>query len=308
MEQFTSSNTRPSRDVVENDNLNLITTDNRSKPQATSNDIRVRGTLPLNPIIFRFGFVIRAYASLTSLASRWLTSSRCQPGPPAHVLIDVGMSNQIHRWTPGSVLTYNVDQGSFPNDFTAEYARNSLKGAATEWNKGDIGVRFQDVPDDQRALFRLTYTSYDRRHPNALAATFLPRVLGDQRLFVYQACFGESCIEHMTIAFCHELGHIIGLLHESAQDDGPHRPSYLLGRRNNTSVMARYLNIHLYRIPEEDYAGARRFYSARSDEFHGYRIVDKNPKVFEKLWGTRSQTIFGRCISYMIGYEVPWRI
>lgn len=293
---------------MENDNSNHITTDNQPKPQATSNSVRIWDALPLNPIIFNF--ISRAYAGLRSLASKWLNFPRYQPSPPAHILINVGACNQIYRWTPGSVLTYNVDEDSFPNDFTAEYARNSLKDAAIEWNKGDIGVQFQDVPDDQPALFRLTYMSCNSTEPNALATSFYAGVLGDQRLFVYELSFGEPCLEHMTGTFCHELGHILGLRHESARDDADEAcfPSYLLGRRNSFSIMNRYFDLNIYRIHEEDYAGARRFYNARTHEFRGYRIIDKNPKVSEKLWGTRSQTIFGRCISYMIGYEVPWRI
>ncbi|KAI2780765.1 hypothetical protein F4815DRAFT_499139 [Daldinia loculata] len=287
MEQFTSSDPRLSRDVVENNNSNHITTDNQPKPQATSNGVRIWDALPLNPIIFNF--ISRAYAGLRSLASKWLNFPRYQPSPPAHILINVGAGNQIYRWTPGSVLTYNVDEGSFPNDFTAEHARRCLKRAAIEWNKGDIGVQFQDVPDDHPALFRLTYKSYDSEWPPALARSFFAGKLDDQRVFVYQSCFGEPYLEYMTTAFCHELGHILGLRHESAQDDADEArfPSYLLGRRNNLSIMNRYLHLHIYRIHVEDYAGAIRFYNARADEFRGYRIIDKNPKVFEKLWGTR---------------------
>ncbi|KAI0852464.1 hypothetical protein F5Y00DRAFT_273096 [Daldinia vernicosa] len=167
-----------------------------------------------------------------------------------------------------------------------------------EWNIGNVGIRFQDVPDDQPALFRLTYMSYDSRHPTALAATFLPGVLGDQRLYVYQSCFGELYVERMTTAFCHELGHILGLRHESAEEDAdemtPCFPSYLLGRRNRFSIMTRSLHPNIYRIHEEDYAGVRRFYGARADEFRGYRIIDRDPKVYEKkLWGTYGRTVFG---------------
>ncbi|KAI8965261.1 hypothetical protein F5Y11DRAFT_344704 [Daldinia sp. FL1419] len=168
-----------------------------------------------------------------------------------------GLRLYAYRWTPGAILTWSTDRDSFPDDDKASLARYGLERAAAKWNEGKIGVTFKEVEDDQPALIRLTYKFFSREKPTLMAEAFFPGSLGDQRLYVYELSFRVvgSDLNSMAGVLCHELGHILGLRHEFAQEAEAERlyPSYLLGQRNGSSIMNYFEKVSDYRIQEDDY-------------------------------------------------------
>ncbi|KAI2782181.1 hypothetical protein F4815DRAFT_463994 [Daldinia loculata] len=212
---------------------------------------------------------------------------RCETEPDPITSIFVHIEHDyIYRWRPESTITFNVNRISFPSNGDADHAVKSLEKAASEWNKGKIGIQFEKVADDKPAVFQLVYSSkYD---PSQLAYSFLPGYPPEkQRLYVCAPCFNreEPHHEYMANVFCHELGHILGLRHEFADIRNERRwPSLLVGRRNNSSVMNYFEHPSLLCIQEDDYKGVKQLYNPRNSMLCGYIIIDKDPREFERVY------------------------
>lgn len=218
-----------------------------------------------------------------SMVSRYYCKT--EPDSICSIYLDIRFPRTIHRWAKGSIITFNVDWKSFLiSDEHARHAAMSLQRAAEEWNKGDVGVRFERANDDEKAVFQLTYSQYYRRDTRRLAHSFFP---GDppeeQLLYVYGPAFTQGNYHWLENIFCHELGHVLGLRHEFAETsrEEQRHPSAQLGENNALSVMNYFNHPSMIRIQESDYDGARRFYNFYDREYCGSAIVDENPRYFE---------------------------
>ncbi|KAI1411371.1 hypothetical protein F5Y13DRAFT_191310 [Hypoxylon sp. FL1857] len=201
--------------------------------------------------------------------------------------LHVTSQETIYRWKPGSVITFNIDYSSFPNSPDSIYARRAascLESAAKKWNKGNIGVRFEKVDDDQPAVFQLKYSTPNYRNPR-LAESFFP---GDfwhlQHLCVYALAFNKvkGHDDWLTNIFCHELGHILGLRHEFAGTKELDDPSVQLGEDNSSSIMNYFEDLSEMRIQESDYAEVREFYKSQG-EYDRFKVVDVIPRYSKPL-------------------------
>ncbi|KAI1212557.1 uncharacterized protein F4807DRAFT_413510 [Annulohypoxylon truncatum] len=205
-------------------------------------------------------------------------ASECRRGKDLDSIcsINLGLDNIIYRWKFGSVIKYNVSRASFPTPERAISATKCLEQAAKEWNDGAIGVRFERVADDAKAVFQLVYIPIDENHPRRLAHSFLawPQYTR-QRLLVYELAFSRLC-HSMVDVFCHELGHVLGLRHEFSLEKEKTCPSVQWGPRNQESVMA----YSSFRIQETDITELKRFYEFRGKEYKGFEIVDLDPKYY----------------------------
>ncbi|KAI2610469.1 hypothetical protein GGR54DRAFT_377596 [Hypoxylon sp. NC1633] len=189
----------------------------------------------------------------------------------------------IYRWTTKSVITFNVNCGSFHSLNDATYAAAKLDEAANEWNKGIHDVCFKKVANDEPSVFQLTYGDGYGYERSRLADAFFP---GDpqkqQLLYVYPPSFDKERDNYGWIAniFCHELGHILGLRHEFAQSSPKEQkhPSKQLGENNSMSVMNYFDHPSKMRIQESDYRAVNQFY--RSEKVDDYTIVPLAPRNF----------------------------
>ncbi|KAI0384340.1 hypothetical protein F5Y04DRAFT_227186 [Hypomontagnella monticulosa] len=208
---------------------------------------------------------------------------RCKTEPDSisSIYLHVKSPGKVHRWKPGSTITFNVNCESFPEPAYTSHAIECLETAANEWNKGDLGVRFERVADSEPAVFQLMYSAPCRYRPAQLADSFFP---GDprhqQRLCVYEVAFGKESHGWMANVFCHELGHILGLRHEFARERELGSPAMLLGESNGSSIMNYFDELGKMGIQKSDYDGVKRFYQPDIKEYDGYTIVNEKPRCF----------------------------
>ncbi|KAI0384379.1 hypothetical protein F5Y04DRAFT_248225 [Hypomontagnella monticulosa] len=223
---------------------------------------------------------------------------RCgtKPSSISSVYAHVQCPNHIYRWKPGSSITFNVDLESFANSTEAAYAAASLEKATSEWNKGDIGVRFERTADNMPSVFRLTYSECQTIQ---LATSFFPGDPPDQRLLrIHSQCFDERHHDHMVNVFCYELGHVLGLRHEFAMTCPGEltHPSRLVGNLNPFSVMNYFNDLGMMRIQETDYNGVRQLYQPERRELGGCTIVDVEPRDMKPGGVSNSKNLDGHVI------------
>ena len=70
---------------------------------------------------------------------------------------------------------------------------------------------------------------------DTLARGFFPNTEDLNTLFVYKRAFDADTVNFQSNIFAHELGHILGLRHEFAPQEGG---AVLFGERNPSSVMS----------------------------------------------------------------------
>ncbi|KAI6089656.1 hypothetical protein F4821DRAFT_230640 [Hypoxylon rubiginosum] len=203
--------------------------------------------------------------------------------------IYVGKNDVAYRYMQGSVITFSIDYGSFPDFRSTLYAMYSLVEAADEWNRGGIGVIFRMVPTREPAVFQLVYSTDNEGRLNCLAESFFPNdTQGEEqpRLYVFWSAFLQLSFDHMVNTFCHELGHILGVRHGHARtDEREARTSSMeVGEYDPSSVMNYYDDLNQMRIRESDYNNVRRFYALDGEErYDNFTIRTIVPKEFDPL-------------------------
>ncbi|KAI1392587.1 uncharacterized protein F4822DRAFT_441479 [Hypoxylon trugodes] len=216
-------------------------------------------------------------------------SYRCatQSRSISSVFVNVRDQGCIHRWAPGSIITYNVNYRSFFTPSDATHAIKCIEEAAKLWNERlkPKAVQFQRVPDDKPAVFQVMFERWSPGKQSELARAFFPGdVPEEQFLKVYSPSFNkeEGNYDYLANVFCHELGHVLGLRHEFAQasPEEKQEPSLLLGERNRLSIMNYHDHPRMMQIQESDGDGVRRLYEARGNDFNGHRIIDETPRHF----------------------------
>ncbi|RFU73928.1 metallopeptidase, catalytic domain-containing [Trichoderma arundinaceum] len=156
--------------------------------------------------------------------------------------------------------------GGYPTPDHAAFAAYKLNIAAMEWNSLDIGVTFKWVTDIEDACFVLTYGGDEG---SVLARAFFPNDRDLNALFVYQRAFDEKTSPYQSNIFLHELGHVLGLRHEFAAEEGG---AVEFGRANPQSVMG---YVFPPNIQVSDVESATAFYKIKEHE--GLKVVDWNP-------------------------------
>ena len=127
--------------------------------------------------------------------------------------------------------------------------------AAEFWNKLDIGVQFKYVSDWATADFALAYGG---DQGSVLAEAFFPNDTHLNTLFVFRRAFDQDISNYQPNIFKHELGHVLGLRHEFAANEGG---AVVFGPPNPNSVMS-------YNFPPEiqqtDSEWTRKLYNSNT--------------------------------------------
>ena len=183
----------------------------------------------------------------------------------------------ILRWKYGSVIKWTAMEYGYYSKEDAYHAASSLKRATYAWNNARVGVTFKEVKVADEANFILCYGG-DKG--TLLAKAYFPNNDKPNFVLVYRHAFQPGWKENLWKVFTHELGHILGLRHEFAMDDGPRFEgnAVRLGMRNHLSVM-NYRGSAPPEIQQSDIDGTRFFYSLPAGTtIFSIPIVDFVPK------------------------------
>ncbi|EWZ95679.1 hypothetical protein FOCG_17045 [Fusarium oxysporum f. sp. radicis-lycopersici 26381] len=182
--------------------------------------------------------------------------------------LQIGFNGKIPRWKKDQTVQFATLSEGYPTRSQAELAAYRLNEAATQWNDYNIGVTFKWVDEVEDAAFVLAYGG---DAGTTLAEAFFPNSNDLSTLFVYQRAFQPGSINYLANIFLHELGHVLGLRHEFAAQEGEAVP---FGPPNPLSVMS-------YKFPpqiqESDIASTRAFYEFAAAEIQGLEIQDEIP-------------------------------
>ncbi|GKZ26857.1 hypothetical protein AbraIFM66951_003858 [Aspergillus brasiliensis] len=187
----------------------------------------------------------RSLAKSTATAPGRYTCSTEKPIPVTirginnRATLQGGYKGVIPRWKPDSppqTINFAAFANGYPRPGLALLAANALRDAADDWNKLDLGVKFQWVEDIKQASFVLSYAG---NQGNVLAEAFFPNEDDLSYLNVYSAAFEPGTVQYLKNIFLHELGHVLGFRHEFAPEleDSNDDYSVQFGPRNPMSVM-----------------------------------------------------------------------
>ncbi|KAH6658668.1 hypothetical protein BKA67DRAFT_488290, partial [Truncatella angustata] len=149
----------------------------------------------------------------------------------------IGFFDYIPRWKKNSVIKYATSSHGYPSLGYAAYAATQLRLAAEEWNDvTGVPVKFEWVGDLDEAAFVLQYGG-DKG--TVLAEAFFPDEKPLNILYVYKGSFQPTMLPMLRNIFLHELGHVLGLRHEFAnQEGGAEGGAVKWGKSNPDSVMS----------------------------------------------------------------------
>ena len=134
------------------------------------------------------------------------------------------------RWT----VVANIDY---------RYTTLSFQQAANEWNTLSFGVTIAATTDQAKANFLVKYYK-PAKDEGTLVSAFFPNQVEDVRFYdkTLVELYWRQILKN---SFLHEIGHIIGLRHEFANDTNPEKnnqpfesPAQRFGSVNPHSVMS----------------------------------------------------------------------
>jgi len=189
-----------------------------------------------------------------------------QASDPAAIY--VGWDGYVKLWVKNSIINYGVRTTGFPSYNHALYAAAQLRAACDEWNTKSIGVQFRFVSNFNDMCFALAYGG---NLGTVYARAFPPTSVDISFLYVYSYSFASNAINYMRHIFTHEVGHIIGLRHEFAMQEGG---AVLYGSTNPLSVMSYNFPP---RIQSTDVSSTRSLYNYTGQSVGGMRIVKYTP-------------------------------
>lgn len=176
-----------------------------------------------------------------------------------------------HRWA----VVANLDD---------RYTALSFQQAADEWNALSFGVTISATTDQAKANFLVEYYK-PVKDEGTLARAFFPNNVKEVRVYDRTLVVPEWR-NVLKNSFLHEIGHIIGLRHEFANDINPKKnkpfedQAQRFGSVNPHSVMS-YDDVNY--INEMDKKDVIAFYKlANNSLINGVAIKDYKPKPLQQ--------------------------
>ncbi|KAM6484992.1 hypothetical protein HDV62DRAFT_353796 [Trichoderma sp. SZMC 28011] len=203
---------------------------------------------------------------------------RCTTETHGCAEVRVGKGDHIPRWRRNSTLSYFVHNESFPTPADAICVREAMQKAACMW--GGIGAAFQEIDCRDSATFVVEY--HPRECRTVYARAFFPDELPSE-LLVYNLALSNATFLANILA--HELGHILGLRHEFADDDKQERKlrCVLFGKKNPRSIMDYYKDLGQLQVSEQDLRELEEFYACDEKRYRGLPIYDYDPVLRTRI-------------------------
>lgn len=120
-------------------------------------------------------------------------------------------------WPTGQrKLTYFVADSSFRSPAEASATAGFLNTAARDWEATcpECGIQFERVDDSTKALFTVAYVEGSEPIAQAFFPSWSP---SQRRLEVFDPFFSDTLIFDKVGVLRHELGHVLGYVHEQAR-------------------------------------------------------------------------------------------
>ncbi|KAL6701281.1 hypothetical protein J3F84DRAFT_2604 [Trichoderma pleuroticola] len=192
--------------------------------------------------------------------------------------VRVGTGDCIPRRCRDSVLSYTVDHESFPTPADAICVKEAMQKAACMW--GGIAVPFKEVDCRDSATFVVKY--HPREWRAVYARAFFPDELPSE-LLVYNLALSNAT--YLANILAHELGHILGLRHEFADEDKQERKlrCVLFGKKNSRSIMNYYKDLGQLQVSEQDLKELEAFYAYDGEKYKGLLIHDYDPILRKRI-------------------------
>lgn len=204
--------------------------------------------------------------SPSMVASNYTCATQAKARPDQLFL---GWNGKVTIWEDKTFVKFAAYAGGYPTSDHALYAAHRLYEATNMWNELELGVRFEWVGKLDDAEFVLAYGG---DADGTLARAFFPNDEDLNTMFVYKRAFDADTVNYMANIFAHETGHVLGLRHEFAPEEGD---DVLFGPKNPLSVMS-------YKFPpviqETDKTSTKILYTLKGDsKIDGYPVVRVTP-------------------------------
>ncbi|KAL7927229.1 hypothetical protein ACQKWADRAFT_279884 [Trichoderma austrokoningii] len=187
--------------------------------------------------------------------------------------VRVGWKGYATRWRKGSILKYTVCTETFESSRWAALVAGEAVKAIEMWK--DVGIRFERVKRDEEATFAIKYCfEPDNCRPDVYARAFFPKTSRGE-LLVYQLALEPANVDFLANILAHELGHVLGLSHEFAD-----QTSFLWGKNNDRSVMNYFSDLNQLQVGQQDREELTSYYECDAGRYKGLTITDIEPRLY----------------------------